>query len=144
MSDPPRPDALPPQRGASTPASDRDDAPTPGDRDTRPEGPASHAVASAADIARRRDADRRYWRANLRLMAGLLCVWALVSFGFGIVWVETLNRFSLGGFPLGFWFAQQGAIYTFILLIFVYAFTMDRIEARRRAAERAERAQRQA
>jgi putative solute:sodium symporter small subunit len=73
---------------------------------------------------------RAYWRANLRLIAALLAVWALVSYGFGIVLVEPLNRFQLGGFPLGFWFAQQGAIYTFVVLIAVYAVAMDRIDRR--------------
>jgi len=73
---------------------------------------------------------RRYWRANLRLIAALLAVWALVSYGFGILWVEPLNRFTLGGFPLGFWFSQQGAIYVFVLLILVYAVAMDRIDRR--------------
>ena len=77
----------------------------------------------------RRPARRRaYWRANLRLIAALLAVWATVSYGFGIVLVEPLNRFRLGGFPLGFWFAQQGAIYVFVVLILVYAVAMDRID----------------
>lgn len=73
---------------------------------------------------------RAYWRANLRLIAALLAVWALVSYGCGILWVEPLNRWQLGGFPLGFWFAQQGAIYTFVALIAVYALAMDRIDRR--------------
>ena len=71
-----------------------------------------------------------YWRANLILTAWLLLVWFLVSFGAGIVFVEELNAIRLGGFKLGFWFAQQGAIYTFIALIFVYARVMARLEAR--------------
>lgn len=79
-----------------------------------------------------RDAARAqaYWRANLRLIALLLGVWALVSYGLGIVLVEPLNRLHLGGFPLGFWFAQQGAIYVFIALVIVYAVAMDRIDRR--------------
>lgn len=80
--------------------------------------------------ARRRADPRAYWRANLALIAALLVVWALVSYGFGIVLVEPLNRFRLGGFPLGFWFAQQGAIYVFVVLIAVYALAMDRIDRR--------------
>jgi len=89
------------------------------------------APAQGADAVSRRDARRRaYWRANLRLIAALLCVWALVSYGFGIVGVEALNRFHLGGFPLGFWFAQQGATYTFVALIAIYAIAMDRIDRR--------------
>ncbi len=71
---------------------------------------------------------RAYWRANLRLMAGLLMVWFWGSFGLGILLVEPLNRFHLGGFPLGFWFAQQGSIYLFVILILIYALRMDRID----------------
>jgi putative solute:sodium symporter small subunit len=71
-----------------------------------------------------------YWRTNLRVMAPLLFVWLVVSFGLGIVFVEPLNRLHLGGFPLGFWFAQQGSIYVFIALIFAYAFWMDRVDRR--------------
>ncbi len=73
---------------------------------------------------------RAYWRANLRVMAILLSIWFVASYGLGILFVESLNRFTLGGFPLGFWFAQQGSIYVFVLLILVYAFWMDRIDAR--------------
>ncbi len=63
-------------------------------------------------------------------MLVLLSVWFVVSFLLGIVFVEPLNQFHLGGFPLGFWFAQQGSIYVFIILILVYAFAMDRIDRR--------------
>ena len=69
-----------------------------------------------------------YWRANLRVMVPLLAVWFGVSYGLGIFAVEPLNRIHIGGFPLGFWFAQQGAIYVFIALIFVYAVWMDRVD----------------
>jgi len=69
-----------------------------------------------------------YWRSNLRLMAALLVVWFVVPFGLGIVFVEPLNRFQLAGFPLGFWFAQQGAIYVFIVLVLVYALWMRRLD----------------
>ena len=69
-----------------------------------------------------------YWRANLRLIAGLLAVWATVSYLFGILLVEPLNQFQIGSLPLGFWFAQQGAIYTFVILIFIYAWRMDRLD----------------
>ena len=75
--------------------------------------------------------DRRlYWRTNLRYLGLLLAVWFVVSYVLGILFVEDLNHYKLGGFPLGFWFAQQGSIYTFILLILVYAIWMDRIDAR--------------
>ena len=70
----------------------------------------------------------RYWRANLRLLLILLSVWFGVSFGLGILLVERLNEIHLAGFPLGFWFSQQGSIYVFIVLIWVYARWMDRID----------------
>lgn len=78
-----------------------------------------------------------YWRANKRLIAILLVVWAAVSLGAGILFVEPLNKIMIGHLPLGFWMAQQGAIYVFIVLIFVYAWRMDRLEAayRRQIAE---------
>ncbi|ACV69762.1 DUF4212 domain-containing protein [Desulfohalobium retbaense] len=69
-----------------------------------------------------------YWRQNLRLMAGLLSVWALVSYGCGIFFVVPLNTIRLGGFPLGFWFAQQGSILVFVVLIFVYAWRMNHLD----------------
>ena len=69
-----------------------------------------------------------YWRANLRLVLGCLIVWAVVSYGFGILLVDALNTIKIGGFQLGFWFAQQGAIYTFIVLIFFYAWRMNHLD----------------
>ena len=77
-----------------------------------------------------RESRHAYWRANLRVMSILLTVWFGVSYGLGIVFVEPLNRFHVGGFPLGFWFAQQGAIYVFVVLIAIYAVAMDRIDRR--------------
>lgn len=71
-----------------------------------------------------------YWGANLRLLGGLLAVWFVVSFGFGILLRDLLDRVSIFGVPAGFWFAQQGAIYVFIVLIFVYARAIHRIEQR--------------
>jgi putative solute:sodium symporter small subunit len=71
---------------------------------------------------------RAYWRANLKLAGILLAIWFLVSFGFGILLVEPLNRISFFGFKLGFWWAQQGSIYVFVLLIFVYAAAMKRLD----------------
>ena len=62
-----------------------------------------------------------YWKENIRLVIILLCIWAAVSFGCGILLVDVLNEFTFMGFKLGFWFAQQGAIYVFVALIFVYA-----------------------
>ncbi|MGM0412242.1 MAG: DUF4212 domain-containing protein [Pseudomonadota bacterium] len=69
-----------------------------------------------------------YWKANLRILAGCLAVWFIVSFGFGILLVEPLNQIQLGGYKLGFWFAQQGSIYTFLLIIFYYAWRMNRLD----------------
>ena len=69
-----------------------------------------------------------YWKANLRLVTGCLIVWFIVSFGLGILFVEQMNAFSLGGYKLGFWFAQQGSIYTFVFLIFFYAWRMNKLD----------------
>lgn len=76
------------------------------------------------------DAIEKYWRRNLRLIAVLLAIWATVSLGFGIALAPWLNQFQLPGteFPLGFWFAQQGSIFTFVILIFVYAWRMNRLD----------------
>ena len=75
---------------------------------------------------------RAYWRANLRLVALLLSIWFAVSYGAGVLLVDWLNRYELPGtgFPLGFWFAQNGSIYVFCVLIFVYAAAMNRIDRR--------------
>lgn len=69
-----------------------------------------------------------YWVHNLRIMAWLLVVWFVVSFGCGIIWVEQLNKIQIGGFKLGFWFAQQGSIYCFVVLIFVYVRLMNKLD----------------
>jgi putative solute:sodium symporter small subunit len=69
-----------------------------------------------------------YWRSNLRLMAALLIVWFAVPFGLGIFFVEPLNEFHLAGFPLGFWFAQQGSIFVFFILVLIYAFRMRKLD----------------
>ncbi len=69
-----------------------------------------------------------YWRATLRLLGMVLVVWFLVSFGAGILFADWLNQFHFGGYPVGFWFAQQGSIYVFIVLIFWYAKKMGDID----------------
>jgi len=76
----------------------------------------------------RRNAE--YWRRNLQYVASLLAIWFLVSYGAGILFVEPLNavRIPGTGFPLGFWFAQQGSIYVFVALIFAYVFLMNRLD----------------
>lgn len=71
---------------------------------------------------------RSYWRANLRLVAICLLIWFLVSYVCGILLVEPLNQFRLFGYKLGFWFAQQGSIYVFLVLIFWYAWRMNRLD----------------
>ena len=70
----------------------------------------------------------QYWKANNRLIAALLAVWAFVSFGCGILFVDWLNQFSICELPLGFWFAQQGSIYVFVILIIIYALMMDKLD----------------
>ena len=74
------------------------------------------------------DNNNAYWRANIRLMLILLAIWFTVSFVFGILLVETLNQIQFFGFKLGFWWAQQGSIYVFVILIFVYSRLMKRID----------------
>ena len=69
-----------------------------------------------------------YWKANLRLVAWCLGVWFVVSYLFGIVLVDQLNAISVGGYQLGFWFAQQGSMYVFVVLIFFYAYRMNKLD----------------
>ena len=71
---------------------------------------------------------KKYWKENIRLLLILLSIWFLVSFGAGILWVEELNAIRLGGFKLGFWFAQQGSIYVFVILIFIYVKLMNKLD----------------
>ena len=73
---------------------------------------------------------KRYWRSNLRLMSLLLAIWAFVGLGCGILFADLLNRYMLPGtgYPLGFWFAQQGSIIVFVLLILVYALRMNQVD----------------
>ncbi len=72
--------------------------------------------------------DSGYWAENMRLIGALLLVWFVVSFGCGVLFVDELNAITFGGFKLGFWFAQQGSIYVFLVLIFVYAAMINRID----------------
>lgn len=69
-----------------------------------------------------------YWKENLRYLLTLLSIWFSVSYGAGIIFKDALNTFKIGGFPLGFWFAQQGAIYVFVILIFVYVRLMNKLD----------------
>lgn len=74
--------------------------------------------------------NKDYWKENLKLVSILLSIWFAVSFLFGIILVEELNMIRVGGVGLGFWFAQQGSIYTFLVLIFVYAKKMDDLDVK--------------
>jgi putative solute:sodium symporter small subunit len=76
---------------------------------------------------------RRYWRSNIKIMAALLVVWAVVGLGCGVLLADVLNTYSLGGYPLGFWFAQQGSIVVFVLLILVYAIALNRLDTKHHA-----------
>ena len=79
----------------------------------------------------------KYWQGNIRYLLILLAVWFVVSYGFGILLVDWLNQYKLpgSGFKLGFWFAQQGSIYTFVLLIVVYVWLMNRLDRKYGVAE---------
>lgn len=71
---------------------------------------------------------QQYWYENVRYLVILLSIWFLVSYGAGILFVEQLNKVKIGGFKLGFWFAQQGSIYVFVILIFIYVQLMNRLD----------------
>ena len=71
---------------------------------------------------------KQYWKKNLKYLAILLGIWFIVSFGFGILFVDELDQIRIGGFKLGFWFAQQGSIYIFIILIFIYVKWMNKLD----------------
>lgn len=71
---------------------------------------------------------KAYWKENVRYLVILLLIWFLVSYGCGILFVDQLNQIRMGGFKLGFWFAQQGSIYAFVILIFVYVRLMNKLD----------------
>lgn len=75
-----------------------------------------------------KEPEKAYWSENLRLLSSLMLIWFIVSFGAGILFRDWLDQFSLGGYPLGFWFAQQGSIYVFIALIYFYSWKIHKIE----------------
>ena len=71
-----------------------------------------------------------YWNSNLKIVFTLLLIWFLSSFGAGIIFSDQLDKIKIGGFQIGFWFAQQGSIYTFVILIFYYVYKIDKIDKR--------------
>ena len=87
-------------------------------------------TAQAAGSAAHQERMTEYWKRNVRLVATLLAIWWLVSYGAGILWVNALDNYTLPGtgFKLGFWFAQQGSIYVFVAMIFVYAWLMNKLD----------------
>lgn len=76
----------------------------------------------------KQEAATAYWKENLRLMLWLLVIWFIVSFGCGVLFVDQLNAIDFFGFPLGFWFAQQGSIYVFVVEIFIYVWKMNQLD----------------
>ena len=84
----------------------------------------------SSPLTARERADQEYWRDNKRLIYVLLAIWAFVSLGCSVLFVEWLNQFNIGQVPFGFWMGQQGAIYIFLLLIFVYVQVMKKLDAR--------------
>jgi putative solute:sodium symporter small subunit len=80
------------------------------------------------DSAVSKERQGAYWKENLRTVAVLLAIWFIVSYGAGILFVDWLDQFRIAGFPLGFWFAQQGSMYVFVILIFVYVRLMNTMD----------------
>ena len=80
--------------------------------------------------------DQKYWKENIDLIVKCLSIWFISSYGFSIILVDQLNAIKIGGYKLGFWFAQQGSIYIFVILIFYYAFKMDQIDQRQRPSNK--------
>lgn len=95
--------------------------PTPESSAARPDDPAVKAALS------------RYWRSNVTIMAVLLVVWAIAGLGCGVLFADKLNTFKLGGYPLGFWFAQQGSIIVFVLIILTYCILLNRLDKKHHA-----------
>ena len=78
----------------------------------------------------------KYWKANLKIIFSLLSLWFLASFGFGVIFSESLDQIRLGGFKLGFWFAQQGSIYIFVAIIFLYVWLMKKLDKKLKEEEK--------
>ena len=95
--------------------------------------PSARQPAAGSADSRTQQAHRAHWRRNMRLTLGLLIVWAIVGLGCGVLLADVLNEFTFLGFPLGFWFAQQGAIIMFVVLILIYALAMGRFDRKLKA-----------
>ena len=72
--------------------------------------------------------NQSYWKSNLKVVLSLLLVWFIASYGFGIIFSNFLDQIKIGGFKLGFWFAQQGSMYVFVILIFIYVFLINKLD----------------
>jgi len=101
------------------------------DNDSSPPSPAPSPAGPSGDLVRA--SLRRYWRANIKIMILLLGIWALVGLGCGVLFADRLNEIKVSGFPLGFWFAQQGSILVFVALILVYGLWLNRLDAKHHA-----------
>jgi putative solute:sodium symporter small subunit len=99
----------------------------------RGDEPAEASKGSPQRSDAQREIARRYWRSNIRIMAVLLIVWAIAGLGCGVLFADSLSQVRLGGYPLGFWFAQQGSIIVFVALILVYALALNRLDAKHHA-----------
>lgn len=97
-----------------------------------PLDPQSRPAASGGSSARGRDAQTRFWSGNLRLTLVLLVIWAAAGLGCGVLFADKLNAYKIGGYPLGFWFAQQGSIVVFVFLILAFCLIMNARDARHR------------
>ena len=82
---------------------------------------------------------KEYWKKNLRYLAVLLSIWFVISYGFGIILVDVLDKIKIGGFKLGFWFSQQGSIFVFVIIIFVYVRLMNKLDKKYNVEEKEER-----
>ena len=94
------------------------------DQEQAPPAPSSGDPDAVAEAL------KRYWRSNVLIMTVLLTIWAIVGLGCGILFADVLNQYKIGGYPLGFWFAQQGSIMTFVVLILTYCILLNRLDKR--------------
>jgi len=86
-------------------------------------------------MIKKKDENDNYWKSNLKIISVLLLIWFISSFGLGVIFVDWLNQFKIAGFKLGFWFAQQGSIYTFVILIFVYVYLMHKLDKKHKSSK---------